>query len=443
MKRVLGLRAIDWIEGGLLLVAAPFLLFPSVKPTGTLVALLLLLAGWVARWVVERRPGIPTPFNGVLLLWCVTVIVSILVTAFPEITLPKATGLILGLAVYRYLVSMIHGPQHLRLAVVGLVGLGIAITLAGVVSVQWPEKIPFVTQRFGFSIPRLLDLPGGKESGISANQFGGTLVIFFALLLSGVLGVLQARGKVVALVSLIIPGLAVLFLIVLTQSRSAWLGTVLGGLFVLALWGVFSVSKAWRYALWLLCAVCLIMLVGGVWWIGPERLQQLWQEPGGMTALGDLGTLGFRQEVWRWALMAVQDFSFTGCGLGTFREVVRLLYPLNVPPGYDIAHAHNIFVQVALDLGIPGLIAYLALLGIAGVIGWRVARRDAGLRPLALGLVGGLISLHIYGLLDALAPGSKTGIVFWYALGLLAAMARVSRERPGRPPSNLQAREPE
>ena len=430
MKQGLGLRAIDWIEGGLLIIATPFLLFPSMKPTGTLAALLLLLAGWIVRWVVERRPGIPTPFNGALLLWSVTVAVGILVTAFPAVTLPKATGLILGLAVYRYLVSMIQGPRQLRLAVMGLILLGIAITLAGVVSVQWPEKVPFVTQRFGFSIPRLLDLPGGSESGISANQFGGTLVIFFALLLAGTLGGLQVRGKVTALVFLVLSEIAVLFLIVLTQSRSAWLGTVLGGLFVLALWGVFSASRAWRYALWLLCAVCVILLAGGILWIGPERLQQLWQEPSVMTALGNLGSLGFRQEVWRWALTAVQDFPFTGCGLGTFRRVVRLLYPVNIAVDYDIAHAHNIFVQVAMDLGIPGLIAYLALLGIAGVIGWRVARRDVDLRPLALGLVGGLISLHIYGLLDALAPGSKTGIVFWYTLGLLAAMQRISCERP-------------
>ncbi len=415
----------DWIEGGLLVVAAPFLLFPGVRPAGTLVALLLVLVGWVMRWAITQRPAAPTPFNGVLLLWCVTVAVSILVTAFPAVTLPKATGLILGLAVYHYLVSMIQVPQQLRLAVVGVVGLGIAITLAGVVSVQWPEKVPFVTQRLSFSMPQMLQLPGGPTLGISANQLGGTLVVFFALLLSAVLGVLQARGRIIHLVPWTLLGLATLFLIVLTQSRSAWLGTVLGGLFVLALWGVFSVSKVWRYGLWFLCAMCLIMLVGGALWIGPERLQQVWQEPSGMTALGTLGTLGFRQEVWRWALMAVQDFSFTGCGLGTFRKVARLLYPLNVSPNYDIAHAHNMFLQVVLDLGIPGLIAYLGLLGIAMVIGMRVARRDLKLRPLALGLVGGLISLHIYGLLDALAPGSKTAIVFWIALGLLAAMDRL------------------
>lgn len=145
-----------------------------------------------------------------------------------------------------------------------------------------------------------------------------------------------------------------------------------------------------------------------------------------MTALGGLGSPGFRQEVWRWALMATQDFLFTGCGLGTFREVVRLLYPLNVAPGYDIAHAHNVFLQVALDVGVPGLIAYVASLGIALRLGLHTARRDPALRPLALGLAGGLGSLHIYGMMDALAPGSKPGLILWVALGLLTAMHRLA-----------------
>jgi O-antigen ligase len=44
-------------------------------------------------------------------------------------------------------------------------------------------------------------------------------------------------------------------------------------------------------------------------------------------------------------------------------RVVPVLYPLfTVPLDSDIAHAHNIFLQTALDLGIPGLVAYLALL---------------------------------------------------------------------------------
>jgi putative inorganic carbon (HCO3(-)) transporter len=170
--------------------------------------------------------------------------------------------------------------------------------------------------------------------------------------------------------------------------------------------------------------------------IGPERLQQLWSDPAQETVVGRLNSIGFRQEVWQWAIEAIGDFPFTGTGLGTFRRVVQRFYPLDVPITYDISHAHNIFEQVALDVGLPGLVAYIAILLVAGVIGWQVARRDERLRPLAIGLTTGLITLHIYGLTDALALGSKTNLLFWLILGNLAAMKRVS-EITSRNPNSV------
>jgi putative inorganic carbon (HCO3(-)) transporter len=156
-------------------------------------------------------------------------------------------------------------------------------------------------------------------------------------------------------------------------------------------------------------------------------LQVLWEEPPRETAIGTLTSLNFRREVWQWAIAGIKEFPFTGSGLGSFRRVVVRLYPINLPPDYDIAHAHNIFFQVALDVGLPGLIAYLALLMLAGTVAWQVARQDEALRPFALGLLAGLAGLHIYGLTDALAPGAKPGLLFWAALGLLAAMRRIQQ----------------
>jgi hypothetical protein len=82
---------------------------------------------------------------------------------------------------------------------------------------------------------------------------------------------------------------------------------------------------------------------------------------------------------------------------------------------------------------LPGLIAYLALLELAGVVAWGAARRSSGaVRGLGLGLFAGLIALHLYGLTDAIALGSKPGLAFWMALGLLAVLPRVT-EAAARP----------
>ena len=132
-------------------------------------------------------------------------------------------------------------------------------------------------------------------------------------------------------------------------------------------------------------------------------------------------------------MYGIQDFPYTGCGLGTFRRVVHILYPLFlVAPDVDIGHAHNLFLQVALDLGVPGLIAYVALLVIAAAMCWQVYHQRAGPeRALALGLGGGLLAQHVYGLTDAVALGAKHGVALWMLLGLVVALHRMTCDAEG------------
>lgn len=73
-------------------------------------------------------------------------------------------------------------------------------------------------------------------------------------------------------------------------------------------------------------------------------------------------SLDQRVEIWSRAIDGIEDFPFTGMGLNTFRKLVFVLYPLSLEgPEVDLGHAHNIWLQVSLDLGLPGLVAYLAI----------------------------------------------------------------------------------
>lgn len=405
-----------------MLAAAPFLLFPTLQPLLTVAVLVLLGLVWIARGLHDGDFWPRTPLNVALLLWSVMVAVGIAITAFPDLTLPKATGLLLGLAVWRYLVTFVNAPRRLRWALIGFAVLGLVMTVLGFLATNWPSKVPGLQTLLAYLPEGLLVLPEAPAAGVHANQLGGTLVAYFPLLLSLVIGGETKRGRFIWRIIAGLGLLAVGALLLLTQSRSTWIGAWGGCLGVLMLWTGMPLTKRKRRALWIVAGLLVLASVSVLVMLGPERLAALIEEPRGMTAFGSLDTIGFRFEVWRWALAGIQDFPFTGCGLGTFRQVVRLLYPLNVGPGYDIAHAHNIFMQVALDVGLPGLIAYLALLGLIAVTTWRVAARHAALRPLSLGILSGILALHLFGLTDALAPGSKPGVVFWYALGLLSAL---------------------
>jgi len=434
MKAISRLRdflkvASPWIEAALVGLAAAPLLFPTLSSQATLAALGLLAVWWIVQlWNASHTLPL-TPFNGALLLWSVCVGVGTLVTAYPDLTLSKATGLLLGLALWRALTLWIKDERRLTWALLGLLLLGAGFAGIGVVSVRWSTKIPVLSAVIARLPQQVLTLPGGPESGVNANQLAGLLAFYTPLLLALTVGRLWGAkkaslwlGRVFSFGGLLLSG----GFLLLTQSRSGWMGAATGGVALLLLWGL-AAGRRWRRLA--LAGLGVLLVAGGVlvFNLPALNLTALWQTPGGVeTDVGQLSLSG-RVEIWSRALYAIQDFPFTGCGLGTFRQVIWLLYPLfTIAPERDIAHAHNIFFQVALDTGLPGLIAYLALLLITGKVCWDVAQQNARLRSLALGVLAGLVALHVYGLTDALAPGSKPALIFWYALGVLTAMERLS-----------------
>ncbi|MEZ4642780.1 MAG: O-antigen ligase family protein [Chloroflexota bacterium] len=297
---------------------------------------------------------------------------------------------------------------------------GLGFTLIGVVSANWTVKVPFLAALLP---QRLLSLPEGDSAGVQTNQLAGTILFYFPLLASLLIGVWGQRAWRNWRTWGVLAGTAVMGgLLLLTQSRSGWLGGLGGMLVLLALWGLAAAPGRQRFWLRLALLVALVALFAGLAVIGPTRLAALWQDPDLETAVGNLGTINFRKEVWHWGLLAVSDFPFTGTGLGSFRRVIHRFYPTTILPTYDIAHAHNIFLQVALDVGLPGLVAYGALLLLVGYMGWQVARYNERWRALTLGLLAGLAAVHIFGLTDALALGAKPGLLFWWALGLLTVL---------------------
>lgn len=423
----LALQQHTWLIEGLVLAGSfPFLLFPNRFIAGTLLALLgLIFIETVPVLWQWRMLQLPSAIDVPFLLFTVVLGVSIFVTADPDLTLDKATGLLLGLFVWRYLNRTIQTPKqwHLALLAFGILGLG--FVSLGILNAGWIHKIDLLTPIISRLPNQIVALPGQPGEGIHPNQTAGTMLFYFPLLWSVLLGKQwNQRWQWWPWLGLTLAGTAVLLL---TQSRSGWLG---GAAAVYALVGLWALSQpagspARRRLLLLLGALTLVGLAG-LAVIGPERLVALWQDPAQETAVGSLASLSFRQEVWRWTILAIQDFAFTGIGLGSFRRVIRRLYPLNITPSYDVPHAHNIFLHTAVDIGIPGLIIYLALVGLVLALGWQAANHNAQLRPYALGLTTGLIAFHIYGLGDVLALGSKTGLAFWFLMGLITTLYQIS-----------------
>ncbi len=410
-------RALPLLEAVIVVLSAPFLLFPERLPVATLLGLVALAIVWLLPFWLTRSSGLSsTPYNIALVLWGGVLSLAILVSADPAQTLPKATGLILGLAVWRLLIILPRSARHIRLATGLYILFSVGIIAFGLFGLQELPKIPALA---AFSPSRFAIWPDTLGLGIHPNQLAGIICLVLPLPVSLLA---SGRGSRLIRIVLAIVVAAIIMALVFTQSRGGWAAAA-GGLFVLlALWALAMPPSAARRLVRGAVVASMIAAFGVLLWIGPQRIAQWWSEPPQETVVGTFSTLTYRQELWPWALTAVSDFSLTGTGLGAFREVAFRLYPVPLSADSDIGHAHNIFLQTALDVGLPGLVIYLAIILVALAIGWRLARQSADWRATALGLTAGLIALHIFGLADAVALGAKPAILFWFALGLLAAM---------------------
>jgi putative inorganic carbon (HCO3(-)) transporter len=143
-----------------------------------------------------------------------------------------------------------------------------------------------------------------------------------------------------------------------------------------------------------------------------------------------------RLMVWSRALSMIRDFPFTGVGMGTFLPVAETLYALYDPSG-SLGHAHNLFLQVAVDLGFPGLVAWLAILMLVVVAGWWLYRQgsvadDAWLSGLGAGIFCSQVALVTHGLVDAATWGGvRPAVITWALWGLAMAGWNVYREGGG------------
>lgn len=411
-----------------LVLIAPFLLFPSLWAPGVLIGLGVLLVLAMTRWIACHELWPATPFNGALLLFVLMLPVAVWASAMPDLTRPKLLGIVLGLFAFRLAGLSIYDRRTLAWGLAAFVGVGAVILTVGALGTGWYAKVSLLKPLVLRLPKQLVELPGAEGQAINANQLAGATLLYLPIAIALAIGWWREGRRRLALVALVAAG-GVAGLLLLTQSRSGWIGGA-GGLVALAvLTGLASRQRRIRLAAILLVVVLALALGGVLATLGSQSIAALWPSDTGNSAEGVAGpiSLSDRVEIWSRAVYAIQDFPFTGVGLGTFRRVVGLLYPLfTISPDIDIAHAHNIFLQVALDVGVPGLIAYLALLWVAGAVAWHVARRGPPLlQALAIGLLAALVSLHLYGLTDALALGSKPGLAFWMILGLLAALPRV------------------
>ena len=301
--------------------------------------------------------------------------------------------------------------------------IGVIVVAMGLVGTKWPVG---KSNLFDYIYQYLLSF---SSATFHPNVLAGTLIlflpiplVFFFLPLVAPLYKISTVVPSLQLSWFVWQGITVFFLLtglVLTQSRGGMLGVV-AVIFVLTF--VLTRNKGRIVLFGMIIFVVLAAL------LFPHDFLTLLS---GIISDSAISTGAIRLEVWSRAYYMIQDFPFTGIGMGNFRTVLELMYPLFLTTEI-IPHAHNLFLQIATDLGLIGLTCWLAIVIFIIFSLCAVIKRNARCfdQPYALlqyqfavALLGSQIALLTHGFVDAVTWGSvRTAPFVWLLWGIAVAL---------------------
>jgi putative inorganic carbon (HCO3(-)) transporter len=362
---------------------------------------------WGIRWVGTGRLSIRTPADWAIGLLVVMIPVTLWATALPDQTMPQVFRLLNGIALYYVIVNGSNSMARVRLSVYGFVLAGLGLAIFAPISVNWSTsgKLPFIPPsiygRFTLFV----------ADTVHPNVMAGFLVVLVPLALA----ISLFDWKWLSSVHRIWIGLASLFpagILILTKSRGAWVAFAM----VLVLMAILRWRRGWIGLVALLIGAGIAIYLLGI----TPILEAL-------STTDTISGIDGRLEIWSRAIYMIQDFPFTGVGMGSFTQVADTLYPFFLAAPGTIMHAHNLFLQVAVDLGLPGLIAWLGTFSVVVVAAWQLYQRgrvghNYWLAGLGAGLLGSQLALVVHGIVDAVTWGQvRPAPLIWALWGLTFA----------------------
>lgn len=234
------------------------------------------------------------------------------------------------------------------------------------------------------------------------NLLAGFLVVVMSLAVGIGLHTENIQGKALLFVLVAVLGIC----LVLTYSRGAWLSVVA----VTALCGrLYNRKVLWVF---LVIPVLALFCHDGVM----ERLLSIFNPTDTSSTL--------RIALWESTIAMILDKPLLGIGWGSY----WLVYPdydffLNNPAA-TIVHAHNMYLHIAAEIGIPGLMVFLAIIygHTRTAIQVLVQTQNTWVAGVMLGSVAAVLGLVVNGFTDYIMFNVQMSMLFWLLNALIVAV---------------------
>ncbi len=384
-RRVLGVSVAVMIAGILFSMALSSIAFAVAG------AAFLLLAMLEPRAVLR-----PSGIDPYLLVWIAAVLVMVVSAAYPASALNSARRILLILVVFFIPAAYPSSGSLRRFLLVLAIAAGLH-SLSAIVYHVWS---------------------GAERLGVFQHYMtgGGLRMILLLLFLPLLLDRATPRKE-----RSILAGAVTLMLValVLTMTRSSWLGFAVGAALIAVL----------RYRLLIPALVVALLLV---FLVAPrqyrERLSlmfttqttELRGETGGEAVVQSNQS---RMRMWKTGWRMFLDHPVVGVGDGEMYAMYREYVPDAIKD--EGGHLHNTYIHVLATHGAIGLAALLALFGAIAWREWRIARRERAneIGALALGALAAFVGFLVNGMAEYNFGDHEIVLLIWMTVGLVNAAA--------------------
>ncbi len=268
--------------------------------------------------------------------------------------------------------------------------------LGGVLAAAWALSLHQLTGRAAFT-------PEQNQNALGTALLVPLLLgLGLSLRTQTVWGYLMAAG-----VDVLILGLA------FTTSRGAWLGTAFG---MLSFFWLTRLRYSWREVAVLVCVGLVAVILIGLERASPALVQRA-------SSIVDASRHQDRIALGKSARAIFEDHPIIGTGLNTF----SIVYPKYRFPGDPNPptqpFAHNVFLNMAAEGGILGLVAFTATMLWGGLMGWRwyrasVSREETMVSAIVLSAFLGTL---VHQLFDSTMISVHVGSGVWFLMAIMAA----------------------
>jgi len=370
-----------------------FILFFEHTNTTAAVLYLLPLILWITRMALAQDFRlIKTPILFPLLVLVLMAFISTVFSMDRWYSLDEFRGEILKqLMLFLIVVNNMRNPKQIRNLLIGLFSGAVCMSIVGIVGYY-----------MGWTVYE------GRTISWYSNMDYTTLPCYLAINVALALSILYCRkNRTQTLLSLLGLTTVCVWCILLTFTRAVWVALGVGGSFISIVYR--------KYQNLFLLALIIIVIV-----VFPNPFQKR------LLSIADLrnylvpgAILSERVIAWKSALDMIKDRPLTGIGYGA--ELFKKIYPLYIYPGAKepMTYAHNLFLDITVQMGIPGLIVFVWLL-ISYFRGAITAYRQVSspfLRAIILGSITSIIILLVSGLAH-LMLFNELGLLIFILMGV-------------------------